>query len=194
MDFEQAKKEMQKLVTSERYEHCLGVMDFAGELAEIYGIDAEKAKFAGLIHDCAKSLPDEQMLELMDRFGGADETVMASRGLWHGPAGAEYAKEHFGIDDEIYDAIFYHTIGKENMNRFTQIIYLADVIEPNRDAEFDWAKTARDVARYDIDEATLIALNNTITYVIERNMVMHTESIKFRNRILINRRKEDGSK
>ena len=43
MDFEQAKKEMQKLVTSERYEHCLGVMDFAGELAEIYGIDAEKA-------------------------------------------------------------------------------------------------------------------------------------------------------
>lgn len=189
MNFEHAKKEMQKLVTPERYMHSLGVMEFAGELAEIYGQDAEKMRFAGLIHDCAKSLPDEEKLELMSRFGGPDETVMASKGLWHGPAGAEYAKEHFGIDDEIYDAIFYHTIGKENMSLFTQIIYLADVIEPNRDAEFDWAKDLRDLARRDIDEATLVALNNTITYVIERNMVMHTESIKFRNRILLNRRK-----
>ena len=114
---------------------------------------------------------------------------MASRGLWHGPAGAEYAKEHFGIDDEIYDAIFYHTIGKENMSLFTQIIYLADVIEPGRDAEFDWSKEARELSRRDIDGATLVALNNTITHVIERNMVMHTESIRLRNRILLNRRK-----
>lgn len=189
MNFEQAKKEMQKLVSPERYTHCLGVMEFAGELAEIYGLDAEKLRFAGLIHDCAKSLSDEESLELMSRFGGADATVMASRGLWHGPAGAEYAKEHFGIDDEIYDAIFYHTIGKENMSLFTQIIYLADVIEPGRDAEFDWSKEARELSRRDIDGATLVALNNTITHVIERNMVMHTESIRLRNRILLNRRK-----
>ncbi|MBR2878138.1 MAG: bis(5'-nucleosyl)-tetraphosphatase (symmetrical) YqeK [Clostridia bacterium] len=189
MNFEQAKSKMQKLVTPERYTHCLGVMEFAGELAEVYGLDAEKLRFAGLIHDCAKSLPDEECLKLMARFGGADETVMASRGLWHGPAGAEYAKEHFGIDDEIYDAIFYHTIGKENMSLFTQIIYLADVIEPNRDSEFDWAEELRELALHDIDGATLAALNNTITHVIERNMVMHTESIKLRNRILLNRRK-----
>lgn len=189
MNFVEAKIKMQELVTPERYQHSLGVMEFAGELAEVYGLDVEKLRFAGLIHDCAKSLPDEEKLRLMSRFGGADETVMASKGLWHGPAGAEYAKEHFGIDDEIYDAIFYHTIGKENMSLFTQIIYLADVIEPNRDSEFSWAKDLRELARHDIDEATLVALNNTITYVIERNMVMHTESIKLRNRILLNRRK-----
>ncbi len=189
MNFVEAKSKMQKLVTPERYVHCLGVMEFAGELAEIYGLDAEKLRFAGLIHDCAKSLSDAKCLELMSRFGGADETVMASRGLWHGPAGAEYAKEHFGIDEEIYDAIFYHTIGKENMSLFTQIIYLADVIEPNRDAEFDWAKDVRAIARRDIDEATLVTLNKTITFVIERNLILHTESIKFRNRILLNRRK-----
>ena len=189
MNFVEAKKEMQNLVTPERYQHCLGVMEFAGELAQIYGLDTEKLRFAGLIHDCAKSLSDEESLELMSRFGGADATVMASRGLWHGPAGAEYAKEHFGIDDEIYDAIFYHTIGKENMSLFTQIIYLADVIEPGRDTEFDWSENAREIARHDIDGATLVALNNTITHVIARNMVMHTESIKLRNRILLNRRK-----
>ena len=189
MNFVEAKSKMQKLVTPERYVHCLGVMEFAGELAKVYGLDVTKMRFAGLIHDCAKSLPDEEMLELMDRFGGADETIMASKGLWHGPAGAEYAKEHFGIDDEIYDAIFYHTIGKENMSLFTQIIYLADVIEPGRDTEFDWSKDLRDLARSDIDGATLVALNNTIAHVIERNMVMHTESIKLRNRILLNRRK-----
>ena len=81
MDFEQAKIKMQKLVTPERYVHSLGVMEFAGELAEIYGLDATKMRFAGLIHDCAKSLPDEECLELMSRFGGADATVMSSRGL-----------------------------------------------------------------------------------------------------------------
>ena len=194
MDFERTKQEMQKLVSPQRYRHSLGVMELAGELAAIYGEDTEKARYAGLIHDCAKSLPDEQKLLLMSRFGGADETIMASKGLWHGPAGAEYAKEHFTDDPQIYDAIFYHTIGKENISRFTQIIFLADVIEPNRDEEFDWSEGARELARRDIDAATLVALDNTIEYVLKRNMVMHTESIKLRNRILLNRRNEDGSK
>lgn len=119
MDIESLKEHISGLMNAERFAHSLGVMELSAELAGIYGENPERARLAGLIHDAAKQLPREEQFRLMKlAYEGRepDEIVFENKALWHGPAGSVYVKEHFGVDDEIAEAVFYHTIGKENMS------------------------------------------------------------------------------
>ena len=43
------------------------------------------------------------------------------------------ARDVFGVDGEIYSAIYWHTTGHADMTLLEKIIYLADYIEPSRD-------------------------------------------------------------
>lgn len=74
------------------------------------------------------------MFSLCEKYAiKLDEVTKKQVGLIHAFLGAEIAKDLFGIDDdEIYDAIFYHTVGKPDMSLLTKIIYIADAIEPLR--------------------------------------------------------------
>ena len=47
---------MAELLPEKRLTHCLGVERAAIELAERFGVDAEKAGLAGLLHDYAKKV------------------------------------------------------------------------------------------------------------------------------------------
>ena len=174
----------------ERFAHSLGVMELAGELAEIYGVDVEKARLAGLIHDAAKRLPEKEQSKLLEKAYSnmeRDEIVFANKALWHGPAGAVCVKENFGVDDEIMTAVFYHTVGRENMSMLEKIIFLADIVEINRDSEFDWAKDTRELAKKDLGGALLIAVDRSIKSIIDRNLIIHPGSVALRNEILKNR-------
>ena len=50
-------KKLQKEVDEDRYHHTLGVMFTAASMAMVWGEDLEKARVAGLLHDCAKCIP-----------------------------------------------------------------------------------------------------------------------------------------
>ena len=85
--------------------------------------------FTGLIHDCAKCLPNNEMQKALSECvlvcGEADNPK-----THHAPAGVVIAKKEFGVnDEEILSAIRWHTIGKLNMSLFEKIIFLADKIE-----------------------------------------------------------------
>ena len=184
---EKIKEHIRGLMDEERFVHSLGVMTLAGELADIYGIDRQKASLAGLIHDAAKQLPKDEQLELLEKaYEGKekDEIVFKSKSLWHGPAGSVYVKEKFGVDEEIQNAVFYHTIGREKMSLLEKIIFLADCIEVNRDSEFDWAKDTRQIAKTDLDAAILIAIDHSLKSIINRNLIIHPGSVLLRNEIL----------
>ena len=55
-------KKLQKEVDEDRYHHTLGVMFTAASMAMVWGEDLEKARVAGLLHDCAKCIPGEDHL------------------------------------------------------------------------------------------------------------------------------------
>ena len=189
-DIESLKTHISGLMNEERFCHSLGVMELSGELAVVYGEDKEKAMVAGLVHDAAKQLPEDEQKRLLEKAYEdiePDEIVFNSKPLWHGPAGAVYVKEKFGMNEEIANAVFYHTIGKEKMSILEKIIFLADCIEVGRDREFDWAKDTRDIARKDLDGAILIAVDKSIKSIIDRKLIIHPGSIKLRNEILKNR-------
>ena len=195
MDFESLKKHISGLMNEERFSHSLGVMELAGELAGIYGENAEKASFAGLIHDAAKQLPEQEQYRLLEKaYTGRekDPVVFANKALWHGPAGAVYVKENFGAGEDVANAVFYHTVGKRKMSLLEKIIFLADCIEINRDSEFDWAPETREIARKDLDRAILITVDKSIKSIIDRNLIIHQGSVELRNEIVEQRAAKCG--
>ncbi|MGN1070817.1 MAG: bis(5'-nucleosyl)-tetraphosphatase (symmetrical) YqeK [Candidatus Fimadaptatus sp.] len=160
-----------------RFAHTMGVMATARELAEIHGESEILAQRAGLLHDNAKSLGLERMLELADEGGlelSGDER--ASAALMHAPVGAYLARVRFGEEDaRVLDAIRYHTTGRPGMSALEAIIYLADMIEPNR-ADFEGLRDLRSLARRDLSRALEMGLYMSNSYVLERGQRLFDRS------------------
>lgn len=135
MDFHDMKKKVKKQLDKERYEHTKGVMYTASCLAMAYEYDIEKAMIAGLLHDCAKCMPNEEKIRLCEENNVLISAVERENPpLLHAKAGAILAGTKYGItDQEIIHAIKVHTTGEPNMNLLDKILYVADYIEPKRD-------------------------------------------------------------
>lgn len=176
-----------KLMLNEhRYRHSLGVMDTAVKLAKEYDVDLHKAAVAGLIHDCAKGFSGDALLKKAKEYGIEIDNVYKSQpDLLHGPVGACIAWEEFGIrDEDILHAVRYHTTGCEDMSILDKVIYIADYIEPGRN--FPGVDALRNEAFRNMDKSILVALNNTIKYIVERGQLIDMNTIKARNYILFN--------
>ncbi len=181
MTIDQMTAKLKGSLLEKRFIHSLGVMECAIELAKLYGADAEKAAVAGLLHDCAKNYSKDEMFALCSEYGiELDNVMKSSSGLIHGLLGAEVAKRGYEIDDEeIYDAIYYHTVGKPDMSLLTQIIYIADGIEQNR--HYDGVERIRALATEDLDKALILQIDYTIKSVISKGGLLHTNTIDTRN-------------
>ncbi len=182
------KAELRKILSKKRYVHSLGVAGEAEKLARRYGADPAKAYLAGLVHDCAKEYPPEEMETILKtEYGVAvDSMSRIMPKILHGPLGACDAQRKFGIyDPEILDAVKYHTTGKGGMRILTKIIYIADYIEPNRD--FDGVKELRETAYDNIDEAIIHGIDETIKDLIRRGLVIHPDTMHARNDLIMKR-------
>ena len=65
-DIEKIKEDLKQILSERRYEHSIGVMNMAEELAKIYKVDIEIAKIAGLLHDNAKEMTKEEMFKYVE--------------------------------------------------------------------------------------------------------------------------------
>lgn len=170
-----------------RVRHCLGTEQAAGELARRWGCDEEKAELSGLVHDCAKSLPVEEMAVRAARAGFAvDRLSRGSTGILHAPAGADVARLELGIaDEEVLSAVFWHTVPHLEMTKLETVVSLADMIEPNRD--YDGLDTLRALAMEDLDEAFRQSLARCIAHVAQGGWVLHPCSVEVYNALTLRR-------
>ena len=189
MDISEIEQRIKELNKTKRFIHSLNVRDEAVRMAAFYGADVEKARLAGLVHDCAKDLSEEQMTDFYKKFNlDADKLMSVDEKLRHAKVGAYFAKYEFGIDDdEIFDAIYYHTTGKADMPILTKIIFIADCIEPGRD--YKGVEKMRKLAYKDLDSAVLEALDFTFKTLIKKKKIFHPDTIEARNFILRERKK-----
>lgn len=177
------KKWLEANLNDERYEHSLGTAECAKELAEKYGLDKDKAYFTGLIHDCAKCLPKNEIYEILNNLE-LECGELENPKTHHAPAGAYLAKREFGVDDEeVLSAIRWHTIGKIGMTDFEKIIFIADKIERNRPDEY--AEPIRKALNEKgMNTALLVCYKNTIKSLIDRNLTICTQTIDIYNELL----------
>lgn len=163
-----------------RIPHVLGTEQEAIRLAERYGADVEKARIAALLHDCTKKLDMESQLALCAHYGiELDELEQVSLKLLHSKTGAALARDVFGVDEEIYNDIWWHTTGHANMTLLEKIIYLADYIEPSRD--FPGVDKLRSVCYKDLNEGLLLGLEMTIREMTDMGNPVHRATLEARD-------------
>lgn len=180
---EEIKERLKNCLSYERYIHSLGVMECAVELAKEFKLDAEKAEVAGLLHDCAKCIPNNELKKYENMFS---ECEKLSTKTWHAPVGEYIAKTEYGVEDEeILSAIRWHTIGKIDMTDFEKIIFIADKIE-RRTRESDFREKIENALneRHSLDDAMLKSFKITIKSLLKRNLPICFQTVDVYNDLL----------
>ena len=165
----QLEHKLKRHLDDERYEHSIGVMYTAGALAMCYHFDMERAMIAGLLHDCAKCVPASEKIKLCKKYGlSVSEVEQKNPGLLHAKLGAYFIRTKYGIEDEeLCNAVTYHSTGRPEMTLFDKIIYIADYIEPNRIKAPNLAHI-RHLAFTDLDACLYSILESTLDYLKDR--------------------------
>ena len=164
---------IKKKLTPKRYVHSIGVEYTAASMAFVHGEDVQRARIAGLLHDCAKCIPVEEKLKKAEKFElPISECERQNPDLLHGKLGAYYARKKCGVtDEEILSAITYHTTGKPGMTLLEKIIFVADYIEPNRRMIRELPEIRKE-AFTDLDACIVHILRNTLEYLDEKDTVI----------------------
>ncbi|MFR2215521.1 MAG: HD domain-containing protein [Ruminococcus sp.] len=61
------KKKLSKYLDEDRFQHTMGVMYTSACLAMVHGYDIKDAQVSGLLHDCAKCIPNKKKTEDVQR-------------------------------------------------------------------------------------------------------------------------------
>ncbi len=168
------------VMSEKRFKHVLGVEKSAIELAERYGYDTEKAGLAGLIHDYAKELSDQEFLNLIDKYKLDPELKKWGNNVWHGMVGIYKIQEDLGVTNkEILRSIETHTVGSGDMSLLDKIIYVADYIEPGR--RFPLVEEARVIAKESLDKAVAYETVHTVEHLAHQAFPIFPQTIETYN-------------
>lgn len=169
-------------IGEKRFYHSLRVAETAEKMAGKFGVDPNKAFMSGLIHDCAK-YNEESYIKKFNIAWTAYPVSSIKDPVLHAFLGAEVAKKVYNIyDEDILNAIKYHTTGREAMSNLEKIIFIADAIEPGR--EFEGIENIREVAYNNLDDALLLLLDSNIVFLINKKALINPLSFEARNYLI----------
>lgn len=160
------RKEISKVQDGKRYEHTLSVAYTASNLAACYGENIDHALIAGLLHDCAKCLPDDKLLSICEKqHMQISQEEYKKPSLLHAKVGSYLAEKKYHIvNRDILNAIHNHTTGRPDMSLLEKIIFVADYMEPGR-RQAPRLEQVRRMAFADLDKAVLMILEDTLKYL-----------------------------
>lgn len=183
MDLEQMREAARRQMPEKRWNHTLGVVSSALELADRFGGDRSKIKLAALLHDYAKAWPIDRQEQVIRSQGLPPELLSYDKELWHAHVGAWAVRDELGVDDEeVLDAIRWHTSGREHMTLADKIVCLADYIEPGRD--FPGVHKIRELAEHSLEEALIAGFDSTISFLIEKGKRIFPLTVMARNGLI----------
>ena len=177
-------KDLKSKVSEKRYNHCINVGNMAKKLAKIYNVNEKKAYLAGILHDIAKEMNYEQQLGIL---GGIEfhppEYSKKNYKVFHGWVGSVYVKKHLHIyDDDILNAIRYHTTGRKDMSVLEKIIYNSDCISIER--RFEGVEYFRRIAQSDLNVVILHKISGAIRDSVRRQKLILKNTYEAYNNLL----------
>ena len=185
MNYDELYKAIKEKISEKRFGHVMGVVETSKMLANLYNEDIEKAKVASILHDIAREYTKDEMERLCTYYGYKfEDNVVKEPALLHSKIGAILARDVYDIeDDDVLNAISYHTTGRRNMTMLEKIVFIADYIEPSRN--FEGLENIRKLAFRDIDLAVFEALENSIKHLIDKKSYIHMDTLDARNDLLL---------
>ena len=173
-----------------RYTHSINVAKAAQQLAIRYGGNIEKAMIAGILHDITQEMPFDQQLQIIESNGIILNNVQSfSPKTWHAISGSVVIEKEIGIaDEDILNAVKYHTSGRANMSLLEKIIFVADFIGEERD--YKGVDVMRSKAKKSLEEAMLYGVTFTIRDLAERQCAIDMNTLALYNELIINKNRK----
>ena len=161
-------KILKEKLTEKRYNHSVNVSKKAVYLARKYGADVKKAEIAGLLHDITKQTDEQEQLQIISDAGmKLSQLEFESKKLWHALSGAAYLKTKLKIEDEeILNAVKFHTTGRAGMSLLEKVVFVADMISEDR--TFFEAEKVRKTAEESLDKAVCLTAVLSIEWLTEK--------------------------
>ncbi|ANU16990.1 phosphohydrolase [Planococcus maritimus] len=170
-------QKVKERLPEKRYNHVLGVMNTAVALAKVYGVSEEQARIAAILHDVAKYADRDWMRSIIEKENMDPLLLDYHHELWHAPVGAYLAAYEFGVaDQEILDAIRYHTTGRAAMTDLEKIVYIADMIEPSR--KFPGVERLRAMKNDGLNQLMEASIRQSIEFLTSKNQPVYPDSLK----------------
>ena len=180
---------LEQMLRPDRLQHSYGVAKEAARLAALHKADEQKAYYAGLCHDICKNMPAEEQLQWIKRSAIIlDDAFYCQPPIWHGFAAAQFIFEKLGVEDEeILEAVRYHTTGRADMSLLEKIIFTADLTEANRD--YPDVQTVRTLAEQSLDQAVFYILRYTFGKLLVNGSPICRDCWEAYNHLVLGREK-----
>lgn len=177
LNMQELEQRLTGTLSPKRYQHCLSVAGYAAALAAHWGLDAEQAYRAGLLHDMMHYLSDDELLQQALLYDlPVSDAELETPLLLHGPLAARILADDYGCADALLlEAVRLHTVPAPEMSDLAKIVFIADIAEPSRPA-WEGLAEIRDLAKRDLDAAMVKALRRTLDYLQERGKKPHPET------------------
>lgn len=177
MDQSKMLQLVKKRLPDNRYAHVVGVLNMATALAIRFGVPQEKAQVAAILHDVAKFSDREWMKSIIEKENMDPLLLEYHSELWHAPVGAYVAWYEFGVKDEdILNAIRYHTTGRAGMSDLEKVIYIADLVEVGR--KFKGVEELRQLKEQGLDVMMEACVKHSIDFLVSKNQPVYPDSLK----------------
>ena len=176
VNFPWLREQSYAMLRPRRVPHVQGCEAEAVRLARRWCADEERAAEAAILHDCTKKELLPEQLRLCAKYGIIPDELERENGkLLHAKTGAAVAKFEFGSDDEVVEAIRWHTTGRPNMTTLEKVLYMADYMEPTRD--FPGVEELRRLAYEDLDRAMVLGFEMSLEDILSRGETPHKNTL-----------------
>ena len=176
VNFPWLREQSYAMLRPRRVPHVQGCEAEAVRLARRWRADEERAAEAAILHDCTKKELLPEQLRLCAKYGIIPDELERENGkLLHAKTGAAVAKFEFGSDDEVVEAIRWHTTGRPNMTTLEKVLYMADYMEPTRD--FPGVEELRRLAYEDLDRAMVLGFEMSLEDILSRGETPHKNTL-----------------
>ncbi len=170
---------LKQLMPGPRLNHSIGVANEARRLALLFSHDQEKAYLAGLLHDCARTQPNEVLRAYLPPFFLTIGYAIPA--IYHAFAGPQFILDQFGISDyTILRAICWHATACEDMSDFDKILFVADMTELGR--KFRGTESVRQSIIIGLEKAYMKALEMKLGYLLSTKKIIYPTSIEAWNK------------
>jgi nicotinate-nucleotide adenylyltransferase len=172
-----------KMLSTDRFLHSRNTALVASDLCHRYGFNPLAGYLAGIAHDLAKQLDNKSLIKIVKKAGLPISNIERDKpNLLHGKAASVLLRERFYIHNEdVLEAVAFHTSGMENMGPLAKVVFIADKAESSKRTNSMLGEMCLEGA--ELDTLLLSVLERTIKKLQEKNYKLFEDTLKLQRKI-----------